>query len=136
MSGPRPDDEAVVCLLRQALPELVAIYRFGSRTTGLSRPDSDEDLAVLPAAPLDPVRVWRTAQDLSARIGRDVDLVDLLAASTVMRAQVVSTGMRVFCADLTRAGLFEDMTYSAYALLNEERRGILEDIRSRGTVYA
>ena len=31
---------------------------------------------------------------------------------------------------------FEDLVYASYARLNEERRGILNDIRGRGAVYA
>jgi len=64
-----------------------------------------------------------------------VDLIDLRSASTVMRAQVVSTGERLFCANEPACGEFEDRVYSDYARLNEERHHILNDIKARGRIY-
>lgn len=67
--------------------------------------------------------------------GRDVDLVDLRAASTVLRARVIAEGERLFCAAESLCAEFEDVAFSAYARLNEERRAILQDIQQRGSVY-
>lgn len=52
-----------------------------------------------------------------------------------MRMQVVSTGTVLFASDRAARQAFEVHTYSASALLNEERTGILDDIRKRGRVY-
>jgi len=60
------------------------------------RPDSDIDLAVLAFSPLDPVACWDLAQLLAAISGRDVDLVYLSRAATVLRMQIVATGERFF----------------------------------------
>lgn len=120
---------------RERLPDVVAIYRFGTADTSDQRPDSDLDLAVLPAHPLDSVFRWELAQELATLAHRDVDLVDLLSASTVMRAQVIARGERLFCGDERACATFEDYAFSAYARLNEERREILKDIVERGTVY-
>lgn len=128
-------DTKITELLCRQLPDLVAIYRFGSTTTGHERADSDIDLAILPSHPLDTVQVWEIAQTLAQAVGRDVDLVDLLSASTVMRAQVISTGKRLYCARSAECERFEDYVYSSYARLNEERKEILDDIKQRGTVY-
>ncbi|CAN5730634.1 hypothetical protein BH20ACT11_BH20ACT11_16830 [soil metagenome] len=81
------------------------------------------------------MELWCAAQELASRAGRDVDVVDLARASTVMRAQVVHEGERLYCADGTACDTFEDYVYSSYARLNEERREILRDILSRGRVY-
>ncbi len=121
--------------LREAFPALISIYRFGSYGTKYERPDSDLDLAVHAGTALPTVELWRTAQDLASDIGRDVDLVDLASASTVMRVQVIHNGRRVYCADRLACETFEVYAYSSYARLNEERRGILEDIQRRGSVY-
>ena len=64
-----------------------------------------------------------------------MDQVDLRSASTVMRAQVISTGERLYCANEPYCGEFEDRVYSEYAHLNEERQHILNDIRERGRIY-
>lgn len=119
----------------KSLPDCQAIYRFGSWGTSEQRPDSDIDLAILPASPLDPVRRWQLAQSLASLAGRDVDLVDLLCASTVMRMQVLATGDRLFCADDYAVEMFEDVTFSSYARLNEECGEILSEIRARGSVH-
>lgn len=65
----------------------------------------------------------------------DVDLVDLSRASTVMRMQVISTGCPLAALDAAAQEAFEDLTYSACARLNEERREILEQIRREGRVH-
>ncbi len=121
--------------LEKRIPGLVAAYRFGSWGTAAERADSDIDLAVLASAPLDSVRRWELAERLARIAGRNIDLVDLGTASTVMRAQVVASGERVFCADEPRCTEFEDFVYSDYARLNEERREILADIHERGSVH-
>jgi len=121
--------------LLRALPDCRVIYRFGSWGTAMQRPDSDIDLAILPSRPLDSVYCWELAQALATQAGRDVDLVDLLRASTVLRMEVVAHGERLYRADDTEAEQFEDMVFSSYARLNEERREILADVRKRGSIY-
>lgn len=126
---------ALVDRLREEFPEILAVYRFGSFGTEYERPASDLDLAVYAGRPLPAVSLWRTAQELAAEMGRDVDVVDLAAASAVMRAQVIHEGERIYCADEVACETFEDYVYSSYARLNEERRGILQDILGRGSVH-
>ncbi|NOX92196.1 MAG: nucleotidyltransferase domain-containing protein [Gammaproteobacteria bacterium] len=125
----------IVRLVRHGLPEVISIYSFGSWGTPHVRPDSDIDLAVLLQDPVDNVHLWDVAQDIAREMGKDVDLVDLLSASTVMQMQVISTGKRMYCGEQVVCERFEDYVYVAYARLNEERRGILEDIKQRGTVH-
>lgn len=127
--------DKLVNALCEALPDCRAIYCFGSWGTPDQKPGSDIDLAVLPDAPLEPVRCWELAQLLASLADRDVDVVDLMCASTVMRMQVVSGGNRLYCADFYEVELFEDTAFSSYARLNEERREILDDVRQRGSVY-
>ena len=122
-------------VLIQAIPDCQSIYRFGSWGTDFERSDSDIDLAFLPQTPLDSVYRWELAQKLASIARRDVDLVDLLRASTVFRLQVVTTGLRLYAADINKSEWFEDTVFSSYARLNEERRGILDDVRQRGNVY-
>lgn len=121
--------------LLNEFPELLAVYRFGSSGGDYELPTSDIDLAVYAGAPLPTVRLWRTAQELATEARRDVDVVDLAAASTVMRAQIVYRGERIYCTDETACETFEDYVYSSYARLNEERRDILQDILRRGSVH-
>jgi predicted nucleotidyltransferase len=125
----------IVKPLLDAIPGCQAIYRFGSWETSAQRSDSDIDIAVLPPDVLEPVRRWELAQTLASLLGRDVDLVDLLSASTVLRMQVVAHGEVLFTSNASAVEQFEDMVYSSYARLNEERRDILADVRQRGNIY-
>jgi uncharacterized protein len=130
------DDGNLIENVRRAIPDLVALYRFGSQAKGTARPGSDVDLAVLARDPIPSLRRFELAQELAIQLHRDVDLVDLRTASTVMRMQVISSGECLFKASDRLQGEFEDLVYSTYARLNEERQEILNDVRTRGSVYA
>lgn len=127
--------DSLLQVMAARIPRLLAVYRFGTFGTPGQRPDSDIDLGLLAQAPLDPVMLFDLAGELATLAGRDVDLVDLLRCSTVMRAQVVAHGERLFCSDFPQCENFADTAFSQYAHLNEARREILEDIRMRGTIH-
>jgi predicted nucleotidyltransferase len=129
------DDDLIIETLRGALPDVVAIYRFGSTATGQAVRDSDVDIAVLPAVPLDSSFRWDLQERLAVSLHRPVDLVDLLRASTVMRMQVLESAILLFEHDPAARLRFETAAYSGYARLNEERRAILDQVRREGTVY-
>ena len=127
-------DGPVVSRLQRAFPELLAVYAFGSRAQGTSRPDSDVDLAILVAAYADPLLLWDEAGALSDQLGQPVDLLDLRAASTVMQHQVL-TGGRQLWARQPAAGLFECFVMSEKNALDVARQALLTDIGQRGSVY-
>jgi predicted nucleotidyltransferase len=120
------NDAEIVRIIRQAVPDAIAIYRFGSTASGQTHAESDVDLAFLAPRELDPVRRFELQEQLAAA---------LRAASTVMRMQVVSHGALLFASDAGEADRFADYVFSAYARLNEERKAILEQVRREGTVY-
>jgi len=121
--------------LQARLPGLIAIYRFGSFATAQQQPDSDIDLGLQGSGPLDPILLFQLAGELATLAGRDVDLVDLIRCSTVMRAQIIATGERIHCRDTARCDHFAATALSRYAHLNEARRGILDDIHQTGTIH-
>ena len=128
-------NRVIVEHLRRIFDGLVAVYRFGSTAQGTATSASDADIAVLVPKRIAPERRFDTQEALAAEIGRDVDLVDLAGASPVMAIQVITSGDLLYDGDSDARGRFEDLTFGAYARLNEERRGILERIASEGTVY-
>ncbi len=134
----KASEDRIVATLRERVPGLVAVYRFGSSGTAAERASSDLDLAVFTDPPLashDRTRLrWQVAEAVAALVGRDVDLVDLGSASNVLRARIVTSGTRLWCGDVTAAERFEDYALSSYARLNEERAGILRDIHERGRI--
>lgn len=129
------NDSQLIQQIRQSLPELIALYRFGSQAKGTARSDSDVDLAILARDPIPSIRLFELAQELATLLHREVDLVDLRTASTVMRMQVLSTGTCLYSPDEPARRTFEMYAYSDYARLNEERREIVKGITKRGLVY-
>jgi hypothetical protein len=82
----------------------------------------------------DPVQLWEAGEEIARRLGVDVDLIDLLAASTVMQYQIVTTGRRLFAAGL-EADLYEAFILSEKLALDEARAPLIADILREGRVY-
>ena len=120
--------------LRKRLPDLLAVYLFGSHATGMATAGSDVDLAVFAPGRVDPLRLFEIAGELADLAGASVDLLDLRAASTVMQYQVIVTGQRLWAVD-ARVGVFESFILSEKTALDSARSGLLEDIRKEGRVY-
>jgi len=133
--APRGLQEEAIAQITGVFQEVQAIYLFGSVARGEAREESDVDLAILAEREVDPVLLWETAQEIADAVGREVDLLDLRAVSTVMRMQVISRGERIDCRDKMAAEVFEDFVFSHYALLNEERQAILDEVQERGSSY-
>ncbi|MFN3585941.1 MAG: type VII toxin-antitoxin system MntA family adenylyltransferase antitoxin [Moraxellaceae bacterium] len=125
---------AALPLLRNALPNLLAVYAFGSRVSGHATAESDLDLAVLVEGYADTVALWQLAGSLAEQAGSHVDLLDLRAASTVMQYQIIVTGERWWARD-AQAALYEAAILSEKTSLDAARAGLLADIQQRGTVH-
>lgn len=106
--------------LRTHLPDLQAVYAFGSQITGHARPDSDLDLAVLMKGRADALTLFNLSSDLADLAGCDVDLLDIRAASTVMQYQILTTGERWWAVDYP-ADLFEIFVLREKIDLDERR---------------
>ncbi|HYH04647.1 MAG TPA: nucleotidyltransferase domain-containing protein [Bacillota bacterium] len=126
IAGITPDQlqRAIEILVKEFNP--VLIYLFGSAVRSELRVDSDIDLAFLSDKTRDGYEVFRVAQQLAEVFNRDVDLIDLQKASTVMKAQIVAYGKHIYETDLNRRINFEIVALKEYALLNEERQVVLD----------
>ena len=69
----RPDP--IIAILRERLPGLVAVYRFGSEVTGTTNRESDLDLAVLCDKPLSAQTRYSLVSELEVALGRPVDML-------------------------------------------------------------
>lgn len=127
--------DALTTAIGEEFPRATAVYLFGSRATGQATTTSDYDVAILASERLEPVARWHAQERLASITGASVDLVDLKTASTVFRAQIIHGGIVLLDRDPSERARFEMYALSDYARLNEERRGILEDIHARGTVH-
>lgn len=114
-------------LIRESVASLrpAALYLFGSAATRRLRPGSDFDLALLPSFAVAPLRLYETQVALAEKLGRDVDLVDLSRASTVLRKEVMRTGSLLLENDAACRRDFEMCALRDYARLNEERAPVL-----------
>jgi len=121
-------------ILQKRVPELLAVYAFGSRVHGSAGAESDLDLAILVAGYADPLALFYLSSELAELAGCPVDLLDLRAASTVMQYQIITTGVRWWARDL-QAALFETAILSEKTALDSARAGLLDDIQRRGSVY-
>jgi predicted nucleotidyltransferase len=129
------ENRLIVDCLRQALDDLVVVYRFGSSASDTSTSESDIDIAFLSTSRRSDETRFDIQEQLAARLKCNVDLVDLAAASPVLAMQVITKGTVLCETNSAARGAFEDRTFGAYVRLNEERRGILERIAGEGTVY-
>lgn len=100
---------------------LEAVVLYGSRAVGKARTDSDLDVAVLCTVSPAGDDLYFIAQSLAARIGVDVDLIDLRAASTVLAKEILVNGVVLFESRPGVVTAFKGRVFSDYALLNEER---------------
>ncbi|UJP07502.1 MAG: nucleotidyltransferase domain-containing protein, partial [Nitrosomonas sp.] len=119
--------EIIVKRVQNRLPDLLALYAFGSRIQGHASAVSDLDLAVLVPGYADPLLMFDLAGDLADDAGCAVDLVDLRAASTVMQYQIITTGERWWQKD-GQAALYEVAILSEKTALDEARNALIDDI--------
>ena len=120
--------------LLSALPNIIALYVFGSRITNHAQSDSDLDCAILVAGYVKPLKLWELAGDLAEQLNYDVDLLDLRAASTVMQYQIITTGQLLY-GKQSEAALYECFILSEKMTLNTAREQLLITIGKEGRIY-
>ena len=134
------DTESATSIIGRHIPEVQAIYLFGSASDGETpfQELGDVDLALLlpPGSPQDRSQLMLSSLrcDLEDALGLPVDLANLRTAHTSFAMEVIHTGKRIHVADHYAADTFEMLTLSAYQKLNLERAAILSDILDSGQV--
>ena len=113
-------------LLKSKFSDISLIYIFGSQASGDAHENSDVDIAILCINKIDPLVRWNIAAELADILKKDVDLVDLLEASTVMQHQIIFNGLCVFDPFEQQAS-FEMQVMSMYQHLNAERADIVKE---------
>jgi predicted nucleotidyltransferase len=101
------------------------IYLFGSYGGPAEHPASDIDIAFLPTVAADPVACFYISNRLAEQLRRDIDLVNLSQASTVLAKEVFRTGTPIDIQNPHLHQEFEMRTLSDYARLNEERQAMI-----------
>lgn len=86
----------------KTLPDVVAIYLFGSRLyPARVDEESDWDIAILPAGGgLEPMQWWNLRWQLARAIDVEkVDVVDLKISDYIIRNTVLAEGRLLYCSD-------------------------------------
>ncbi|WP_439135893.1 type VII toxin-antitoxin system MntA family adenylyltransferase antitoxin [Pseudomaricurvus sp.] len=127
--------QRLIEVVQSLLPHYQALYVFGSAASGGMQASSDVDLAILMPGRLSGKELLELTGELSAVLGRAVDLLDMRASDDVINMQVITQGVCLSAPDHFQAELFATHRFSDYVRLNEQRAGILADIKARGSVY-
>lgn len=129
---PRFADQ-VMETLEQAFPDrrFFGVWLHGSHARGEANPRSDVDLAVLADRRLDPIAVGMAATRLERVAGTRVDLVDLRAASGLLRVMATHEGRLLAAPNRFEADLFATHAISDHAAFGPNRRLCTEAMRER-----
>ena len=117
-------EKGLVEVVRRVVPDVDAIYLFGSLARGRTRPDSDVDVAILlsPGRTLPPGGLLSTMAELESLTHRTVDLSVLNTQTQLVHAkEVVTTGVCLFARSQERIRAFEMQVLSEYARFLEDR---------------
>lgn len=121
-------------LIGKVKPYLIII--FGSAAQGQMRSDSDIDVAYLSHQNVPAYDLFMIAQEMAVIVGRDIHLIDLKQASTVLQAQIISRGIILLDLEPSNRQEFFILVLKQYARLNEERAPILAKVKERGSIFA
>lgn len=119
-------NDTIVNLIKQHCPSVKLIYLFGSRAANQATTSSDWDIAVLNTHKMHSVERWEISNLLADACHAEVDFIDLLETSTVLKMQVIEHGKLLFDKD-DFAGHFEMQVLSMYNRLQESRKDIIDD---------
>ena len=128
------DRQLIVDTLKQEIPELQALYLFGSQNDGTATNKSDIDIAYLSKEELSSLGRWELSQKLALLLSHDIDLVELSTTNTIFRYQIVSTRKRIY-GEGYEVENFETLAYSFYLRFQEERKPIVEAILEKKSVF-
>jgi predicted nucleotidyltransferase len=121
--------------LYTAFPSAWAIYVYGSFARGDDSPQSDIDLALLLPPDEKIADLLRVISDVSTRVHREVDLVDLRKVSDVLRREILAEGRILHVSQPDRVLEWEGTAISRYQRYREEVRDLLKDFQSTGIGY-
>ncbi len=126
--------ESVIRYVTDTVPNVLALYHFGSRVQGFANDESDWDFAILVAGYCEVLQLWDWTNHLADIVRAPVDLLDFRAASTVMQYEILIRGQRWWSKD-ARTDLYECAVLNEKLDLDEQRAALLDDIRREGVIY-
>lgn len=128
------DKQLIIDTLKEDIPELQALYIFGSQVDGTATVSSDVDIAYLSQKTLSSMERWKLSQKLASSLSRDIDLIELSQTNTIFRYQILSTSERIYGGEYEVEN-FETLAYSFYLRFQEERKPIVDAIMENKSVF-
>jgi len=128
------DKQMIIDTLKDELPELQALYLFGSQNDGTATKKSDIDIAYLSKEKLSSLERWDISQKLASLLSLDVDLIELSTTNTIFRYQILSTAERIY-GEGYEVESFETLAYSFYLRFQEERQPIVDEIMKNKSIF-
>ena len=129
------DIQKAIAILKKDLPGLLALYIFGSYTSGEFGPLSDIDLAFRANTEISPLNRFELQENIARAFNRNVDLVDMNKAGLMTVAQVIYKGNRVFEKNELEAEEYEMNMVSKYYTYKDDIQPILDQIKKDGIIY-
>jgi predicted nucleotidyltransferase len=133
------EHDKIIRTVLEHYPNTQAVYLFGSYAAGQEWPESDVDIGLLlppeEAKKVDSLQMSDLRFDLETLLGKEVDLINLRQAPTVLRKKVIVADCRIYVGNEFAAEEFEMLTLSYYQKLNEERAEILAEALAGGRFH-
>jgi predicted nucleotidyltransferase len=112
-------------------PRVCAVFLLGSAAKGQMRPDSDIDIAILPASGekiTDTQRI-SLAADLSIFSGLKLDIGILSSANLIYAKEAILTGFEIFVKNRFYTDLMTTNLLGMYIMFQDQRREVLNAYR-------
>lgn len=128
------DKQLIIDTLKEDIPELQALYLFGSQKDGTATVTSDVDIAYLSHKVLSNLDRWELSQKLASLLSTDIDLIEISQTNTIFRYQILSTAERIY-GEGYDVESFETLAYSFYLRFQEERKPIVDAIMKNKSIF-
>ncbi len=120
----------------QEEPGIAVVYLYGSAASGRDQVNSDIDIAILYKRGNEPDinKQVQISDELTSKLGREVDLLILNGASPIIRMQVLKKGEKLLVPDRKEANRFFVQTFNEYCDL-KITRSVIEEKIDRARIY-
>lgn len=133
---PQTIGEIILPLLKLKIEGLQLVYIFGSVSKNNTHRNSDIDVAFLALNAMKALERYKLKTELEVLVNNDLDLVDLINAGSVLKAEVIYGGTLIFSSLSEDDRLFyESRVMEDYLDYKELIRPLEEDIIRRGQVF-
>lgn len=123
--------DKVIKLLNNAL-DCDAIVIFGSFARGTQNEESDVDIGVKLNKEVTKNELYNISNELAEKLKRDIDLVNLdTIENDGFKYEILINGEVIYCKDSYKFDLYKLDAYREYLDLNEARKAIIDEMKSK-----